>query len=291
MGYRNRYWDGYYYTPSKPRTARGGIKSREKRGSFGKSWWARRWIEVLESFRIGARLQRGRAYARSGQALSIEIEKGIVRASVQGSRIRPYDVTIEMKELATAQWKKVEKTLAARPIYAAKLLAGEMPQDIEEAFKQAGIPLFPETYRDLKTECSCPDWSNPCKHIAAVYYLLGEEFDRDPFLIFKLRGRTREELVGDMRIPATAGAADAEPQGDPLPEDPGAYWQGGPVPDDLFDEVRIPQIHASLAKRLGGFPFWRGGSDLVDALEGVYAKASDAGLEMLLPAGDRVEDE
>ena len=110
MGYRNRYWDGYYYTPSKPRTARGGIKSREKRGSFGKSWWARRWIEVLESFRIGARLQRGRAYARSGQALSIEIEKGIVRASVQGSRIRPYDVTIEMKELATAQWKKVEKT-------------------------------------------------------------------------------------------------------------------------------------------------------------------------------------
>ena len=290
MRRRSLYWDNDYYLPSKPRDARGGIKARAKRGSFGSSWWARRWIEVLESFRIGARLQRGRAYARSGQALSIEIEKGIVRASVQGSRIRPYDVTIEIREIAAAQWKKVEKALAARPIYAAKLLAGEMPQDIEEAFRQAGVSLFPETSRDLKTECSCPDWSNPCKHIAAVYYLLGEEFDRDPFLIFKLRGRTREELVGDMRIPEAAGAADAEPCGDPLPEDPGAFWQGVPVRDDLFDEVRIPQIHASLVKRLGGFPFWRGGSDLVDALEGLYAKASDAGLEILLPAGDREED-
>ena len=176
----NRYWDGQYYTPSRPLDARGGIKSQARRGAFGESWWARRWIAVLETFHIGARLQRGRSYARSGQALSIDIEKGIVRAKVQGSRPRPYDVTIKMKQLVDAQWKKLEKTLVGKPIYAASLLAGEMPQDIEEAFKQAGVPLFPETSRDLATDCSCPDWSNPCKHIAAVYYLLGEEFDRDP---------------------------------------------------------------------------------------------------------------
>ena len=83
--------------------------------------------------------------------------------------------------------------LSQQVIFTAKLLAGEMPQDIEQAFTDAGLSLFPAQSKDLDTECSCPDWSNPCKHIAAVYYLLGEEFDRNPFLIFKLRGMEREE--------------------------------------------------------------------------------------------------
>src|SRR5437588_12759165 len=89
--------------------------------------------------------------------------------------------------------------MASQAIFAAKLLAGEMPQDIEEAFSAVQISLFPLATTDLDTDCSCPDWANPCKHIAAVYYLLAERFDEDPFLIFKLRGRTKEQIIQVLR--------------------------------------------------------------------------------------------
>ena len=193
-------WGYYdeYFPPSRPRAAKGGIKAQSKRGTFGASWWAQRWIAVLESFNLGARLQRGRSYARKGQVLSIDVVKSTVKAKVQGSRPTPYAVTIRVKALTADDWKKLTAALSSQALFAAKLLAGEMPQDIEEGFKEVGLSLFPEKLKDLTTECSCPDWSNPCKHIAAVYYLLGEEFDRDPFLLFKLRGLSREELVGQL---------------------------------------------------------------------------------------------
>ena len=191
----SRYDDYGYFPPSRPRKAKGGIKAQSKRGAFGESWWAKRWIAVLERFDIGARLGRGRSYARQGQVLSLAIDKGQVKAKVQGSRPKPYDVAIQLKTLSAADWKKLAKALSQQALFAAKLLAGQMPQDIEQAFEGVGLSLFPATHQDLDTDCSCPDWSNPCKHIAAVYYLLGEEFDRDPFLIFKLRGMSREELA------------------------------------------------------------------------------------------------
>jgi uncharacterized Zn finger protein len=196
------YWDDYRrFKPSIPREAKGGIKAQSKRGTFGESWWARRWIAVLESFNIGARLGRGRSYARRGQVLSIEIDKGKVKAKVQGSRPKPYDVMLQVKTLSALDWQKLAKVLSRQAIFSAKLLMGEMPLDIEKAFKEAGLSLFPEKLKDLKTDCSCPDWSNPCKHIAAVYYLLAEEFDRDPFLIFKLRGMNREDLIAMLKKP------------------------------------------------------------------------------------------
>ena len=220
----HRYYD--FFPRSVPRKAKGGIKAQSKRGTFGGSWWARRWIAVLEGFDIGARLGRGRSYARRGQVLSINIDKGRVSAKVQGSRSRPYDVVIKVKTLSAAEWKKLAKALSRQALFAAKLLSGEMPQDIEAAFKAARLSLFPERLRDLVTDCSCPDWSNPCKHIAAVYYLIGEEFDRDPFLLFKLRGMSREEVIGllDRSGGNTARArrakpASAEPQeAPPAPE-------------------------------------------------------------------------
>src|SRR5712691_4032969 len=102
------YWDFYPRFPrSTPRAAKGGIKAQSQRGQFGESWWAKRWIAVLESFDIGARLGRGRSYARQGQVLSIEIEKGLVRAEVQGSRPTPYEITIEAKTLTQSEWKEL----------------------------------------------------------------------------------------------------------------------------------------------------------------------------------------
>src|SRR5437588_10309121 len=113
-----------FFPRSRPRIAKGGIKAQSKRGAFGESWWARRWISVLESFNIGARLGRGRSYARSGQVLSIDIDKGQVTAKVQGSRPKPYDITIEMKVMSSAEWKKVVQALSGQALFAAKLLAG-----------------------------------------------------------------------------------------------------------------------------------------------------------------------
>jgi uncharacterized Zn finger protein len=285
-------WYRDFFPRSRPRQAKGGIKAQSKRGGFGTSWWAKRWIAVLESFDIGARLGRGRSYARSGQVLSIDIDKGEVTAKVQGSRPKPYDVTIQVKGLTAADWKKLAKALAGQALFAAKLLAGEMPQDIEEAFTKAGLSLFPEKLRDLTTECSCPDYSNPCKHIAAVYYLLGEEFDRDPFLIFKLRGLSREELVEQLGAAGAGAKAGGkmeaqEPEApalppEPLAVDPQGFWNGGEVPADLFGEVQISPVPAALPKRLGNFPFWRGAERFLDAIEPVYREASQRGLNVFL---------
>src|SRR5262249_13559991 len=150
-----------YYPKSRPRAAKGGIKAQSKAGAIGKSWWAKRWIEVLESFDIGARLSRGKSYARRGQVLSIDVDKGEVKASVQGSRPQPYKVRISIKTLTGADWKKLAGVLSKQAIFLAKLLAGEMPQDVEHAFTEAGLSLFPKKLRDLQTECSCPDYSNP----------------------------------------------------------------------------------------------------------------------------------
>ncbi len=163
-----------------------------------------------------------------------------------------------------------------------------MPQEIEEAFRNAKLSLFPERLRDLETKCSCPDWSNPCKHIAAVYYLLGEEFDRDPFLIFKLRGVTREEftrLLGAVAAPAaTKVEVDEAPVAppEPLQAGAGAFWSGGKLPDDFFGEVRLPPVSAALLRRLGNFPFWRGSERFLDALAPVYAQAASRGMNVFL---------
>jgi uncharacterized Zn finger protein len=291
-----RYRDFGYFPPSRPREAKGGIKAHSQRGAFGESWWAKRWIAVLEGFQIGARLGRGRSYARQGQVLSIDIDKGLVKAKVQGSRATPYDITIQVKALSAANWQKLIGALSHQAIFAAKLLAGEMPQDIEQAFKGVGLSLFPEQLQDLGTDCSCPDWSNPCKHIAAVYYLLGEEFHRDPFVIFKLRGKSREELIGLLgdtggkttkkatrrKSTSVKSAKKVPPLPEPLTVDISNYWNGRSLPEDLFGEVRVPSAPAALLKRLGSFPFWRGEARFLDAIEPIYTQASPRGLEIFL---------
>jgi uncharacterized Zn finger protein len=250
-----------WYTPSRPIRTERGIKARSQRGAFGESWWAKRWIAALEQFGWGSRLQRGKSYARQGQVLAIDLTPGKVRAKVQGSRPTPYNVTIEMKPLADSQWEQVTEKLAQQAIFAAKLLAGEMPQDIETAFAAAGVPLFPRSARDISTSCSCPDSANPCKHIAAVYYLLGERFDEDPFLIFQVRGRTREQIIAGLRArraaeSAALAAEDLAPA-EPVPalgELLAAFYQAGPELDSIAVRIAAPEVEAPILKRLGAAP-------------------------------------
>jgi uncharacterized Zn finger protein len=286
---RYSYWDRFERFPkSHPRATEGGIKAQSKRGDFGESWWAKRWIAVLESFNIGARLSRGRSYARNGQVIDIDVGQGQVTAKVQGSRPQPYSVKIAVKVLSRKDWEQVLRALSGQALFVAKLLAGEMPQDIEEVFREAKLSLFPERRADLKTDCSCPDWSNPCKHVAAVYYLLGEEFDRDPFLLFRLRGLGRDGLLERLGrltplAPAHADVPSAPVEAAaPLPADPGAFWSGGGLPDDVFGDVEAPPVSAAWLQRLGNFPFWRGDAHLLDTLAPVYEEAAQRGLETFL---------
>ena len=244
---------GWYPPPSRPRPVEGGLKARSRRGAIGETWWSRRFIDVLESFRLGGRLDRGRRYARAGQVLDLQVAAGLVSARVQGSRVRPYRVRLETPVLAAPDWERVEQAMAGRAAFAARLLAGEMPHDIEEAFAAAGVSLFPASPRNLASSCSCPDWSNPCKHVAAVYYLLAEAFDDDPFLIFAWRGRTRSELLGRLRALRGSDTSPAEA--------PGTSGAGGPGPGDgggLVPPLEVPPLAESLDR------FWSAGD--LDAL-------------------------
>jgi len=271
-------WDEYadrFFPTSRPRAVRGGIRAQSKRGSFGEKWWARRWIQTLEGFDIGSRLQRGRSYARAGQVLSIDIGHGCITAQVQGSRPDPYDVTIRVQPLSKPSWKKVAKVVSGQALFASKLLGGEMPNEMEEAFRSADVSLFPARSADLKTDCSCPDWSNPCKHIAAVYYLIGEEFDRDPFLIFKMRGMDRDEFLALLGEEAAEESAPPALPPEPLPSDAAAFWKAGPLPPDLSEGGDAITDRAALPRRLGKFPFWRGSEDLFSFLDRVYGAASE----------------
>ncbi|NJO73202.1 MAG: metal-binding protein [Leptolyngbyaceae cyanobacterium RM1_406_9] len=164
-----------------------------------REWWAQRWVDVLESFGWVRRLARARNYAREGNVLEIEFRGAKVFARVQGTAPEPYKVSLSLDPFDNEQWQYVIESMAQRAIFSAKLLAGEMPQSIEEVFTSNGLSLFPLTKFDIHSKCSCPDPANPCKHIGAVYYLLGDRFSEDPFVLFQLRGRTKEEIITALR--------------------------------------------------------------------------------------------
>jgi uncharacterized Zn finger protein len=290
MAKRRGYW-GYYYTPAAPKTVKDGIKTKSTRGSIGETWWSKRWIGVLESFNMGARLTRGRSYARQGQVISIDVEAGLVTSAVQGTRSKPYAVKIRLKPISKRDWDKVTEAMAAQAIFAAKLLSGEMPTNIEEAFHEVKIPLFPTSKRELKTECSCPDWANPCKHIAAVYYLLAERFDEDPFLIFKLRGRTKDEIVAMLREkraqklpseinPSTTEADSKEAEEIvPLEECLETFWQAGEALDTFAVHIVAPEVDKAILKRLGDAPFMVKDQNLTALLSKAYDAVTTAALK------------
>ncbi len=266
-----RYYD--WYEPSIPKEVKGGIKAHSKRGSFVRSWWGKRWIETLEGFDIGARLARGRSYARKGQVATLEISEGEVISEVQGSEIEPYLVSIKLETYTMKQWEQIILSLLGKPIFAAQLLGNEMPHDIEAVFEDKGLPLFPERQKDLETNCTCPDWSNPCKHIAAVFYIMAEAFDNDPFLIFKLRGMDKDKLIKKLTERGeNKGGSMQEIMPEPLPEEPVSFW-GQKENFDFTLDINSPSLHAPLPKRLGLLPFWRSSKNFTSIMEIYYKEA------------------
>jgi hypothetical protein len=279
-------FDWTAYPKAKPKRVAGGIKANTQRGAFGTKWWAKRWIAALEQLNLGGRLVRGRSYARAGQVLDIAIAPGSVSAKVQGSRPTPYSVSIRTTTLDAAAWRRIIETIASEARFTATLAIGDMPQDIEEAFARAGASLFPASARDLTTTCSCPDVSNPCKHIAAVYYLLGEEFDRDPFLLFTLRGGSKSDVLGNV---VEAFASSPPPLGgEPLPLEHREFWHGtgpddgGAIRTDVFAQQLTPRA-------IVPFPFWRGSEPLGDVLTRIDEAARAVALQLLADGLESVE--
>ncbi|MBE9056790.1 SWIM zinc finger family protein [Sphaerospermopsis sp. LEGE 08334] len=164
-----------------------------------REWWSQRWLDLLDSYRFKKRLERARNYSRQGNVLSIEFKGAKVLAKVQGSEVEPYKVSLFLDAFSDEEWGYVIETMSHKSVFSAKLLAGEMPQNIEDVFTSNGLSLFPFTLGDVHSKCSCPDKAVPCKHIGAVYYQLGDRFSEDPFVLFQLRGRTREQIISDLR--------------------------------------------------------------------------------------------
>lgn len=278
-----RYYD--YWERSTPIRSESGIKTKNKRGKIGETWWSRRWLEALEEMGIGSRLARGRSYARQGQVLSLAIQPGRVTASVQGSSPRPYKVVIKLSPLIDMDWEHILDAMAADALLSARLLAGEMPREIVELFTRERISLFPEVIDDLETACSCPDYANPCKHIAAVYYILAERFDSDPFLLLTLRGRDKEAISEALRQRRSTSFDDggepiAEhaplelPPSQPLSERVLDFWQAGEEVERFALRPVEPGSQKAILRELGESPYTLDNENLTSWLERIYNTAS-----------------
>ena len=152
-------------------------------------WWVEQWMELINGYRFKKRLERAWGYAREGHVTSIRFEGRRVHARVQGTDEAPYKVKLWLDVLNDEDWGYVLEALAQKARWSAQLLAGIMPSDIERAFAASGKRLFPFKLQEVRSECTCPDKANPCKHISAVYFLMGDRFSEDPFVLFQLRGR------------------------------------------------------------------------------------------------------
>ena len=192
-------------------------------------------------------------------------------------------MSIEVRTISPPDWERLQAAMAEQPIIAASLLSGRMPDNIEDTFRAAGLSMFPDRQGDLETDCSCPDWSNPCKHVAAVYLLLGEEFDRDPFLIFRMRGMDREDLLGpEFRRSAQTLEGPTLPA-EPLPPEPGEFWTNPLTAlreKDHAGPAVIPDLAAALPQQLGRFPLWQGNREFVPAMQDIYRAASQRAVEL-----------
>jgi len=272
----DRWWA---HAPSKPLATEGGLVTSRQRGPMADSWWSQRFVQVLESYGLGGRMQRGRRYARTGQVVHLEVRPAMVSAQVQGSRPSPYRVFLEFPTPTTEQWAVIGTALSSKVGFGAQLLAGQVPAELEAVFREVGVDLFPRRWTDLRTECSCPDWGDPCKHIAAVLYVLADQLDADPWLLLEWRGRTRQEILAPFQ------------HSPPSPDDEIApWWPFGPgalpraalppserPPDDATLDLDFDAGPAGLVlHRLEELDIQVAGQPLREALQPAYEQLNDS---------------
>ena len=155
---------------------------------YGKTWWGEQWLGALKNIDYSNRLPRGASYARNGMVQEINFSGNIISAKVKGSRRTPYSETIKLPEFSSKDIDKLIKLILEQPVVLSKLFNRQLDESLAKMAEEAGMPLFPKQWKDLKMNCSCPDWAVPCKHLAAVIYKTSMEIDNNPFLVFSLHG-------------------------------------------------------------------------------------------------------
>ena len=272
---------------------------------FSRTWWGQKFIEAIEKLTDSGRLSRGRSYARGNKVKSFDIKDGIVTAQVRGS-VNPYFgvykeplyiTTIEFQPISAAKWSAAIAHIASKASLISRLMLNEIPDNIEDSFKQLNLNLLPGSRKDFDSSCSCPDWSNPCKHIAGVYYLVAAELDRDPFLLFELRGLSRDDLQKELAKSPLGQALSAELQLEKQPPKPieSYYTPLQTVAIDTCNDVRdfwhgskrlpqtmdpLPQIPVSgiPVKKQGDFPaFWDRDNSFIEVMEIFYEQVKSKG--------------
>ncbi len=274
----------WHYPKRGPKSAAGGIRLL-KTSEHGDAWWGQRWMASVTAFSKPQQLERGLRYAKAGQVLSLHVDQGFAAAEVQGSRVGPYKVEIGLPMFTRRQWIRVADALLKKAFLTAKMLAGEMPREIEKIFQAAGAPLLPASQADFSSDCSCTEVKIPCQHVAAAYFILGQEFNRDPFLLMEMRGLGRAQLLAEIQTrrsnggrrpgklpvaspsferPAQTLLADRLNDFFQAPRDRPLTW---PVePDDLGRRLKPGgRIH-----EMGAPPFWHSDNSFEDVLKKIY---------------------
>lgn len=263
------------YAESRPLAAVDGVATSKQRGSMASTWWSKRFVDMLDSYGLGGRMQRGRRYARSGQVLTVEVTSGVIMAQVQGSRRTPYLASIRCPQPVAARWSAVEGELQNRVGLVARLLAGEVPVEMEPICGEAGIDLFPSSWPQLGATCNCPDWENPCKHLAAVLYVFADQLDADPWLLFAWHGRTRDELLSHLESISPSQRDGGLPAWWPLvPGRSGVDRQRWRPP-----QPTLPDRGDRILDRLGPLDATYGAQPLVDVIRAAYGALVDPDAE------------
>lgn len=272
---------------------------------FSRTWWGKKFIAVLEQFSHPGRLSRGRAYASNSKVKSFEITGGIVTAQVRGSVNSYYGVykeplyitTIEFQAISAAKWAAAIALIASKASLISRLLLNEIPDNIEEDFALLGLNLLPHSQKDFDAQCSCPDWGNPCKHIAGVYYLVAAELDRDPFLLFELRGLSRQDLHSELVKSPLGQALSAELQlAQRAPQSVSSYhtrpltvapesmtglrdfWYGTKRLPPTIEPLPQTLVSGIPVKKQGEFPaFWQRENSFIEAMETLYKQVRTKG--------------
>ncbi len=246
------------------------------------TWWVDRLIGMPSTFQSRASASHGRKYVVDRKARMAYMRKGEVRVGVQVANGYIYWVDIRIDTVDESGLKALAAALLARPAAASKIASGQMPDDIEKVFAAAGLRLLPGK-ADSTVRCMCGRMPGPCVHVGAAVFLLADRLERNPFLIFRLRGFERDDLLGAAGLKPvhkTGSKNRRQHKAEPLPADPDAFWGADHGTHNQWD-ASIPATHAVLPKHLGGFPFWRGEEDFVGAMEHIYSMASQEGMSVL----------
>jgi uncharacterized Zn finger protein len=267
---------------------------------FSRTWWGKVFIEALESFTDSGRLQRGRSYANGGKVKSFEIDGNHITAKVRGS-INPYfgvykeptyNISLEITPIAKSKWNLVVDKLSSKASIISRLLLNEVPENIEDSFTELGLHLLPHSRKDFKTKCSCPDYANPCKHIAGVYYLVASQLDENPFLLFELRGLSKSQLQDKLAQTPLGKVLSEELNAKEIPlelspsfytriekqslkEQPSAreFWLGTKRLPQTIDVSATNSVPAIAIKKQGDFPsFWHKDNSFIETMEELYQR-------------------